>query len=416
MKKVLLLSIIAAGIFFTTKVNAQQGFGTNQPDKTAAVDIVATKRGLLIPRIALTDTKVWAPIISQPANSLMVYNTTTSAAVTATSVTAGYYYWVADADAVKYPNGGYWAQLLSSNTKISVTNLAPGTNGQVLVTKDVAGVLTPTWVDPFAFINDTFKDGNGTTYIPATATTKAQVDLGGTLTKAGATTIATTGATNSLAITGLDNVGTAFDPAAQNIVIMGADGILKQVSAANIIGNTIKATNGVNIDATTKDIKLGGALTDVGTATTAGTTITTDAAAFKTLAIAGLAASTTPTTDKIVVVDATTNIVKTTTLAQMAGDIWPTSVDYTVLDNIQTVLVTATADRIITLPAADATNKGRIIRVKKVAGAEDFYVTVKSSSTVDNIAGATGIYGALINQGWEFQSDGVSNWVAVARY
>ncbi len=51
-----------------------------------------------------------------------------------------------------------------------------------------------------------------------------------------------------------------------------------------------------------------------------------------------------------------------------------------------------------------------------MAGAEDFYVTVKSASTVDNIAGATGIYGALLNQGWVFQSDGVGNWVAVARY
>ena len=53
MKKLLFYVVIAFAILSSSNMMAQQGFGTNTPDKSAAVDIVSTKRGMLIPRIAL---------------------------------------------------------------------------------------------------------------------------------------------------------------------------------------------------------------------------------------------------------------------------------------------------------------------------------------------------------------------------
>jgi hypothetical protein len=60
--------------------------GTN-PDASAGLDVSFTDKGLLIPRVALTQTTSPSPITS-PATSLLVYNT-----ATINDVTPGYYYW-----------------------------------------------------------------------------------------------------------------------------------------------------------------------------------------------------------------------------------------------------------------------------------------------------------------------------------
>ncbi len=68
-------------------VKAQVGFGTPTPDPSAEVEISATDKGILIPRVTLTGTTD-ATTVSAPAESLMVFNTATAA-----DVTPGYYYW-----------------------------------------------------------------------------------------------------------------------------------------------------------------------------------------------------------------------------------------------------------------------------------------------------------------------------------
>jgi len=55
------------------------------------LDVSATDRGLLVPRVALTALNVSAPITA-PVASLLVYNTAT-AGVAPNNVTPGYYYW-----------------------------------------------------------------------------------------------------------------------------------------------------------------------------------------------------------------------------------------------------------------------------------------------------------------------------------
>ncbi len=73
---------------------------TNTPPVTSSMlDVSATNKGVLIPRLALTQTTLSNPITS-PATSLLVYNT-----ASINDVTPGYYYW----------NGSIWIRFANGN-------------------------------------------------------------------------------------------------------------------------------------------------------------------------------------------------------------------------------------------------------------------------------------------------------------
>lgn len=83
------------------RIFAQQGFGTKEPSKASVVDMQSENRGLLIPRVALTNLTTFLPNTGENSadatsasktNSLLVYNTAT-AGVVPNNVTPGYYYW-----------------------------------------------------------------------------------------------------------------------------------------------------------------------------------------------------------------------------------------------------------------------------------------------------------------------------------
>lgn len=78
------LKLIVVLVFISISTNAQVGIGNTNPQAT--LDVSSTIDGLLIPRIALTNTTT-ATIIT-PTKSELVYNT-----ATAGDVTPGYYYW-----------------------------------------------------------------------------------------------------------------------------------------------------------------------------------------------------------------------------------------------------------------------------------------------------------------------------------
>ncbi|MGG5508249.1 MULTISPECIES: hypothetical protein [unclassified Myroides] len=274
MKKIILSAAVAFTVLTTTtNVVAQQGFGTNTPDRSAAVDIVSSKRGLLIPRIELTKTTEAGPV-AKPENSLFVYNK-----ATANDVTPGFYYWEASTAANAKEQGlGRWVRFVSSNSGSAVT-VSAGTNvavksttdgrdtdynvsvkggttaGQVLVTEIVEvngeNVHSTKWVNPQDFINGSVVGENGISASIGTDN-KVHVGLGGTLNTA--TTIETTVGVdgkpgNTLAITGLEKLdgstGKEFNATTQNIVIMGADGILKVVTPEELLD---KAIGGGEID------------------------------------------------------------------------------------------------------------------------------------------------------------------------
>ena len=183
MKKLILSATVAFTVLTTSNIYAQQGFGTNTPDRSSAVDIFSNKRGLLIPRLELKDTKIASPV-SKPANALFVYNT-----ATAGDVTPGFYYW--ETTDQNDETKGRWVRFVSSNSGSAVT-VSQGNNvtveettdghdtdykvsvkggdkdGQVLVTEDTGKkddkgnpIYISKWVNPQDFINGTIIGDNG---------------------------------------------------------------------------------------------------------------------------------------------------------------------------------------------------------------------------------------------------------------
>lgn len=73
-------------LFISFNLFSQVGIGTANPNPSAALDIVSSNSGLLIPRIALSSTTDVSTIPS-PATSLLVYNT-----ATVSNVTPGFYF------------------------------------------------------------------------------------------------------------------------------------------------------------------------------------------------------------------------------------------------------------------------------------------------------------------------------------
>mgnify|MGYP001020783092 CR=1 FL=1 len=99
-----LVLFISSILLLNMQMYAQNlGIGpdTFDPDPSAGVEMQFTNKGLLIPRVALTNTSSASPITS-PANSLLVYNTATTG-----DVTPGYYYWT----------GSKWMRLLAIDDK-----------------------------------------------------------------------------------------------------------------------------------------------------------------------------------------------------------------------------------------------------------------------------------------------------------
>ncbi|UUV22267.1 beta strand repeat-containing protein [Paenimyroides aestuarii] len=260
MKKLLLSACVAFAMLATTNTFAQQGFGTNIPDKSAAVDVVSSKRGMLIPRLNLVATDNQSPVTEIPAQSLLVYNQATAGAG-ATAVTPGFYYWDTNrwvrivsttSEKITKVVAGTNVQVDSSVSADGITTtytvgVAEGTQGQVLVTVEnpTTNELESKWVDASAFISGV----NGITITPVTNPTTGavtnEIGIGGTLTDTSGTEIVTDPTTGkTLAITGLEVLDTTgFDPATQNIMVMGTDGILKQVAPKTLIEDAIAADN-----------------------------------------------------------------------------------------------------------------------------------------------------------------------------
>ncbi len=98
MKKTLFFLLISISVF------AQTGIGTTTPDASAKLEVNATNKGFLPPRVTLTSATDNTTIPS-PATGLLVYNTGNNA-----GLAAGYYFW----------NGGTWATIATAGGSGSV--------------------------------------------------------------------------------------------------------------------------------------------------------------------------------------------------------------------------------------------------------------------------------------------------------
>lgn len=111
---------LLVGLFFLSTCTLQaQNVSINTtgapPDASAQLDVQATNKGLLIPRVALTATNTALPV-SSPVVSLLVFNTA-SAGTGSTAVLPGYYYW----------GGGEWIRLTKEQAWVNGGNALSGT-------------------------------------------------------------------------------------------------------------------------------------------------------------------------------------------------------------------------------------------------------------------------------------------------
>lgn len=123
-KYITIIRFLALPLLFSQYVNAQIGYGSTAPNKASLVDMQSNTKGLMIPRVALQGVNTFGPITGDAgyntinANSLLVYNTTTTVA----EIPPGYYYW-----SQTNATDGKWNALAVASS--AVTNLAGDVTG-----------------------------------------------------------------------------------------------------------------------------------------------------------------------------------------------------------------------------------------------------------------------------------------------
>ena len=113
-------------LFFNTTIStAQVGIGTDSPDQSARLDVSATDKGFLPPRISLTSATDNSTILT-PATGLLIYNTATEGTIP-NNVSPGYYYW----------NGNSWVKIsggtILDNSKSSSFTLTASDNNKLFI-------------------------------------------------------------------------------------------------------------------------------------------------------------------------------------------------------------------------------------------------------------------------------------------
>lgn len=149
MKKIVFFLLISFGAW------AQTGIGTTAPAASAKLEVYATNKGFLPPRIALTGAAD-ASTIASPVAGLLIYNTAT-AGTAPNNVVPGYYYW----------NGTAWIQLTgglvidaSKGASFSVT--AADNNKLFLISSSTAVTVTIPNTLPVGFSCQFIQTGSGT--------------------------------------------------------------------------------------------------------------------------------------------------------------------------------------------------------------------------------------------------------------
>ncbi len=161
------LGVLFITTFITLQVKAQTGIGTTTPNASAKLEVASTTQGFLPPRVALTATNVFSPIVgtSSAATGLLVYNTA-SAGTAPNNVVPGYYYW----------NGTIWVQisngLIIDNSKNAGFTLAAADNNKVfLITSALAITVTVPSILPIGFSCQIIQGGAGAITIAGSGVT-----------------------------------------------------------------------------------------------------------------------------------------------------------------------------------------------------------------------------------------------------
>jgi hypothetical protein len=118
-----------AVMLLSVQVIAQTGIGTTTPHASAKLEVAATNKGFLPPRVALTGTNDISTITS-PATGLVIYNISTDGTAP-NNILPGYYFW----------NGSKWNGLVDQTSLNSFSGFNPNyaQSNASGVSKSVAG-------------------------------------------------------------------------------------------------------------------------------------------------------------------------------------------------------------------------------------------------------------------------------------
>lgn len=163
--------LVFSGLLFSMQLFSQTGIGTTTPNAAAKLDITATNKGFLPPRVALTAANVFAPVTGlsgatelATAAGLLIYNTAT-AGTAPNNVVPGYYYW----------NGTAWIQIsggLVIESRSAGFTLTAADNNKLFFINSVSAVtVTVPATLPVGFSCQLIQVGAGTvTFAPSSTT------------------------------------------------------------------------------------------------------------------------------------------------------------------------------------------------------------------------------------------------------
>lgn len=267
-------------LFVVTTVSAQVGVGTRTPNPDAMLEVASTNKGILLPRVALTNSTAASPLAAHVAG-MAVYNT-----ATAGDVTPGYYYndgskWVKLAtgagatDATATSNGliRLAGDLSGTAAAPAVANLAIGTakltDDAVTTVKIADGAITAAKLNAMAATSGQVLKWNGTAWAPAadaglTTTVSNSITAGALTTTVNgvaatavtlpAPTDATATANGIVRLAG-DLSGTAAEPVVANLAINTAKLADNAVTSAKISDGAITTAKLADDAVTTIKIK-----------------------------------------------------------------------------------------------------------------------------------------------------------------
>lgn len=115
--KYLILTVLLSGIFFTSQAQVKVTDGADMTlDANSLLELESTNKGLLIPRMAINNLSLPAPLTAPVPTGMLVYSS-------GGSVTDGFYYW----------DGSQWKKFVQATVQVNEggTGLTSGTSGGI---------------------------------------------------------------------------------------------------------------------------------------------------------------------------------------------------------------------------------------------------------------------------------------------
>lgn len=366
--------------------HAQVGIGTLQPNESSQLEIVASNKGILIPRVPLTSITDATTITKGNVESLLVFNTTNSA-----DIKPGYYYW--------YDNR--WARLVNQNDiqdlDTNTKNESFTVNNGSLILKDSDGNTVSIPLTDVNIITTLVNNNNGTYTYTSEDGTVTVINVVADVINNFQQIVDNSTVNNILKQIIKNNAGNvSYD--GTSFTYIDNSGATQTINVKNIVQanqkvDTFVGNNPITVTSAATPNATGGKDYTIAVATANGTN----------LGVVKQAANNPSVTinqsgELFVNFDSQNNIKEVST-------------NYNVVASDAILLGTPT-NQDITLVLPDPTlNKGKKFTVKKYDANEDYYVNVSGA-----IHGVTsGLYTALPYSGWAFVSDGTI-WKIIEKF